>query len=138
MNKLPASMLELLLYISMPSLQKIIDTYGGVRISIPDKLDFNHQLCLLIGEDDFYKLVTQYGCGIISVPRCVCMNNSVRNKIILMQKRKGLTISNLARNYSLTERAISNILRKAEDEEYKELSEKYIQFSLYDDEHILQ
>lgn len=122
---LPHSIQQLLDVLSINSVIVLIQVYGGSRLIVPKTADPNHELALLIGYDELKRFCEAYKSLVISLPRCLKAINFVRDNAILKDKRAGLTIAELARQYRLTERNICHCLRRAEQAEYHQHSNHY-------------
>ena len=119
---LPNSVLALLTVISVESVHAIINEYGGTRIVLQKQPTADHVIARLIGFDDYGRLCHVYAHEMLNIPRCLKAISAVRDGVILAEKRKGLTLAQLARQYSMTEGGITKALRRAEKQEYQQLA----------------
>ena len=84
--------------------------YGGCgRLYIPSRISKNHPLCELLGEAVARKLAAEFGGLSVEIPRDVASQKEQRNILIMTDRAKGMTQSQLARKYQLTTRTISKI-----------------------------
>ena len=116
---LPTSIKNLLRVLDTPTVYALIAHYGGTRLCMPKVATKDHELTDLIGFDALVLLCHEFGGGVFDCPRCLKALNRVRDSEILVAKRTGKTLAQLARHYQLTERGISYILRRMEQQEYQ-------------------
>lgn len=119
---LPASIQALLAIVSVEAVHAIINEYGGTRVALQKKPTDDHVIARLIGFDDYSRLCTVYAHEMLNIPRCLKAINALRNRSILADKRTGLSLAQLARKYTMTEDGITKALRRAEKQEYQQLS----------------
>ena len=131
LDLLPESVKQMLEVLQLTSVITLINVYGGSRIKVPKRADADHELALLLGFDELKRFSLTYGGLVITFPRCIKAMNFVRDNAILRDKRIGLTQSQLARKYKLTEVAVCNALRRAEQHEYKQHSHHFKQADLF-------
>jgi hypothetical protein len=115
---LPDSIKELLNTLSIASVLALIKAYRGTRVIVPKTPDAEHPLSVLIGLDELTKLCYVYGGSVFYCPQCIKALNFVRDSAILADKRTGLTLSEVARKYRLSEVGVSMALRRIEKHEY--------------------
>ena len=101
----------------MESVLRIIARHGGTRLRMTAK--HNNDLIDLLGDEQAKILIYHYQDIVISVPRCTKVFQEIRDDEIMVNKRKGKTLSNLAIAYQLTEVGVCLALRRAEKMEYK-------------------
>ncbi|MEI6333247.1 MAG: Mor transcription activator family protein [Methylococcaceae bacterium] len=111
---LPNSLNYLSTMISFDSLLKLIQHYGGTRIQIPRKVTPCHCLTGLIGMDDLKTLAKIYGGSTLDMPRCTRIFTLSRDIKMLSDRRSHLSLSQIALKYKVTERCVSNSLRRVE------------------------
>ena len=116
---LPKSIHELLTVISSESVAALIKARPGTRVQIPKMVTDDHWLVGVVGLADFTRLCAYYGGGPIDIPRCVQVMTAAQDSKILADRRKGLSLMELALKYQMTERGISKALRRIEKQEYK-------------------
>ena len=117
-EQLPASVKQMLEVLSMESTLRIVARYGGTRLRITTTP--NNDLIDLLGGEQAKILTYHYQHIVISVPRCTKVFQEIRDDEIMINKRKGETLSSLAIAYQLTEVGICLALRRAEKMEYKQ------------------
>lgn len=116
---LPDSIHELLTVISAASVAALIKARPGTRVQVPKTPSNKHWLVALIGMDDLTKLCARYCGTAIDIPRCVQVITAAQDSRILADRRGGLSLTQLALKYQMTERGISKALRRIEKQEYK-------------------
>jgi hypothetical protein len=118
---LPESIKELREFLGDTAVLALIKQYGGTRLFINKnpRHKNNQALIDLIGIQETNALCANYPSDSITIPVCPNAKLALRNRQILLDKRRGLTLAQLARKHGLTEQAICLILRKAEKEELK-------------------
>lgn len=114
---LPASVQVLLTVISANGVVSLIRHRGGTRLTVPKIPSENSPIKHWLDDDDLAKLCSHYGGDTLELPRCLEATLTARNLLILMDKRDGLTLTQLALKYQLTERGITKALRRAEPNE---------------------
>jgi len=108
---LPPSLRDIADLIGLPGTLKLVETYGGVRLYVPKKLDADHKLAQLIGLEHAAKLAATYGGELhFDIPRAVEATRAARDRSIRADQASGSTHRELALKYNLTERQIRNIL----------------------------
>lgn len=88
---------------------KLVAQYGGTRLYIPYKLKLDHPLRQLLGQEISQQLCSEFGGMTVEVSRAVMLQIGQRNKLILADRAAGMSKSQLARKYQLTERTIRKI-----------------------------
>lgn len=108
---LPGVLQDIAGMIGLPGTLKLVEKYGGTRLYVPQKLDAEHDLSRLIGLDHATMLAETYGGeDHFDIPRAVAATRAVRDAHIRADRADGITHSQLALRYGLTERQIRNIL----------------------------
>jgi hypothetical protein len=136
MAYLPASVQELLTVISLGAAIKLIKARGGTRIQIPSTADAGHWLSELIGTKELEKLCQYYGREALVLPRCTNAMMMLRDANILKDRRDGLSYSDLALKYQMTEDGINKALRRIEQQErqpWAQTAKAWRQVSLFDE-----
>lgn len=115
---LPGTLRDIAALIGLPGTLKLVETYGGVRLYVPKKLDAEHELARLIGLEQAARLAATYGGELhFDIPRAVAATRAARNRCIKADRASGSTHRQLALANSLTERQIRTILgEEAEDD----------------------
>jgi hypothetical protein len=121
--QLPDSLRFLSIVISPVSVAALVNARGGTRIAVPKRADAGHWLCDLVGLDDYTKLCAHFGGCTLDLPRCVGLSQLVDDLAILADKRSGLTLTELALKYTMTERGVSKALRRIERHELQQIRE---------------
>ncbi len=113
---LPGVLQEIAELIGLPATLKLVESYGGVRLYVPKRIDDDHALARLIGLDNARLLSDAYGAEEhFDIPRAVAATRAVRDMQIRTD-RKTMTHRELALKYGLTERQIRNILQEEDDD----------------------
>lgn len=108
---LPGVLQEIAELIGLPGTLKLVETYGGVRLYVPKKIDAAHDLARLIGLDHATLLADTYGGeDHFDIPRAVAATRAVRDVHIRAARADGMTHRELALANKLTERQIRTIL----------------------------
>lgn len=108
---LPGVLQEIAELIGLPGTLKLVETYGGVRLYVPKKIDAAHDLSRLIGLEQATALAEIYGGeDHFDIPRAVAATRAVRDARIRADRADGMTHRELALRNGLTERQIRNIL----------------------------
>jgi Mor family transcriptional regulator len=100
---------EIAKHIGDVATETLIDLVGGSRIYIPKRISDNHLLSQL-GNDAFNFLIEQYGGTYLEIATGSRYKKAKRNQDIVADKMK-MTIPELSKKYSLTERQILKILQ---------------------------
>ncbi len=105
----PGAFQEIRQFIGDVATAKLVAQYGGTRLYIPITLKREHPLCQLLGEETAQQLAGEF-CGMsVEVPRDVMLQLVQRNKLILADSEAGMSQSQLALKYGLTQRTIRKI-----------------------------
>jgi hypothetical protein len=113
LSHLPETVLEMVELIGMPAALKIVESYGGVRLYVPQTIVPDHPLEQLIGRTNAEKLAARYGGEHhFDIPRCVEAARHARDDAIAAEFLAGASYRTLAQRYRLTERSIGNILTR--------------------------
>lgn len=108
---LPGVLQDIAELIGLPGTLKLVETYGGVRLYVPKKLDAAHDLARLIGLDRATLLAETYGGqDHFDIPRAVAATRAARDARIRADRADGMTHRELALANRLTERQIRTIL----------------------------
>lgn len=96
--------------------QALVARYGGTGIAMPTgKMaggKFKRCLIELMGEEAAIKLMQHYGGDRLYVPRCQDFSRLERNREIIAKYDRGdVSANDLALEYALTSRHITNILK---------------------------
>lgn len=106
----PGVFQEIRQFIGDEATAKLVARYGGTIIYIPIKLKCDHPLSQLLGEDTAKKLADEFGGLAVEVPRDLTLQLVQRNNLIQADRDAGMTQSQLALKYRLTQRTIRNIV----------------------------
>jgi hypothetical protein len=117
---LPASVQALLTVISANGVVSLIRHRGGTRLPVPKTPAEDSPIRAWLNDDDVAKLCSYYGGDTLELPRCLEATLAARNLLILADKRTGLTLTQLALKYQLTERGITKALRRTEPNELQQ------------------
>jgi Mor family transcriptional regulator len=112
-GRVPEVISNLLSILDKETVFKLVIEYGGTRLIVPKKPPVEHRLSELIGYNAMTTLCLHFGGEVVTFPACLSLKLEFRNAEILAGKRAGLTLSQLARKYELTERTICKALSKA-------------------------
>ena len=105
------SMSELAQIITLDSVLKLVEHFGGQEIYISGKQNNNSKLEGILDEDDMLNLCRHYHGSTIKIPRLMSLRLKLRNNQIIKGRNSGARLSELARKFNLTERQIHNILK---------------------------
>ena len=97
MNKLPKSVIDLIAILGETEALMFVQRYGGTQVYIPRYKD---------KEPPFDKLSKVYGGTYLFVPKCKSMIIEQRNLKIKITRNEGMSITDLAREYGVTDRQI--------------------------------
>lgn len=111
-QKLDESLPELSSLISLDSVLKLVDAFGGQDVYVPRKETIDSKLGNVIGTKDLSVLRDYYKGSHIKIPRLMPVRRMLRNQEISEVRTKGAAINEIAAQFDLTERQILNILRK--------------------------
>ena len=92
--------------------EALLVRYGGVHLRIPQKARPGHPIGHVIGVEAFTQLVHTFGGELLSLPNRKRQRLEARNATIAFQRMNGVSIEQLARDYSLTTRQIFSILSR--------------------------
>lgn len=110
---LPASLKEMVDVIGLQATLKLVEARGGVRLYVPFEIKPEHWISRLIGFEQAVKLARYYGGqDPFFIPRALDAVIAVRNREIRQKYSMGKTQAELAREYSLTERWVREIVNE--------------------------
>jgi uncharacterized protein (DUF433 family) len=122
LDLLPGILREFADLIGLPATLRLVESYGGVRLYVPQRLAEDHPLALLIGASAARQLADVYGGEEhFDIPRAVAIARQVRNRRLREERDRGMSHRDLALKYGLTERQVRNILGEAVDDRQAEL-----------------
>ncbi|ALQ51931.1 Mor transcription activator family protein [Nitrosomonas ureae] len=109
---LPKTLQEIAQEIGISDTLKLVRHYGGTSVYIPRKLKVGHELIAVLGIDSATKICEKFGgYDRIEIPKAQMLTLELRN-IEILNDKKVLSRSKVARKYGLTERQISKILHR--------------------------
>ncbi len=117
-EQLPETILEMAEIIGITNTLAIVALRGGTRLTVPVKAKEDHWVVEIIGFESYQKLCRYYCGEELEIPRCKGVIGLITDREIL-DDRKNLTMTGLARKYDYTERGIRKLLRRAESQENK-------------------
>lgn len=106
----PGVFQEIRQFIGDEATAKIVARYGGTIIYIPLKLKCEHPLSQLLGEGAAKRLADEFSGLTVEVPRDLTLQLAQRNNLIQADRDAGMTQSQLALKYRLTQRTIRKII----------------------------
>lgn len=109
---LPASLVEVKEVIGMDGAMNLVRGFGGIRIFVPKRLRADHRLVVSLGLEAAQRLSHYFGGEILAVPRAVKALQQRRNREIISQYGRSVSVRLLAQEHQLTERQIYSILAK--------------------------
>lgn len=107
---LPDSMADLVDIIGLPAVLKLMKTFGGTELWVPEKLSHAHNLVTAIGPEAAQTLCEYMARERLKVPRGAEITREIRNRAIRRERREGAKLAELALCYGLTDRQVLNIL----------------------------
>ncbi|MFO1417275.1 MAG: Mor transcription activator family protein [Methylotetracoccus sp.] len=119
---IPGQLRPLVEVAGWPAVCKLVEAYGGTRLYVPKSLGPDHELARLIGFDEALALAALLGGEPhFDIPRCAGLARAARDAGLRADRAAGMTFSQLARKYHMTERNVLNILGRERDERQGEL-----------------
>ena len=109
---MPDLLTELQHAIGGTATEALLGRYGGVHLRVPLKVRPGHPIGHIIGAEAFRQLVHFFGGELLNLPSRHRERLDHRNATIAFQRMHGVSIEQLARDYSLTSRQIFSILAK--------------------------
>lgn len=109
----PASLTEIIEVIGDQATLKLVERFGGTtqRIPAPCNVTAEHELAVCIGLENLKALVGKLGGGRwLYIARCAKGLRERRNREIVLAYDRGVKVADLAREYSLSDRRIWEIL----------------------------
>lgn len=113
---LPGILRELCGLTGVGAVMKLVETYGGVRLYVPQKLNDDHALVKLIGGGNAQKLAEIYGGETLEIPKAEAAMRALRNREIRSLYPQ-FSQRELALKYNTTERNIRLILGDAQNDD---------------------
>ncbi|MBF0422059.1 MAG: hypothetical protein HQL73_03610 [Magnetococcales bacterium] len=112
MARIETTMEELEAVIGVKATAYLISTLGGTRVYIPKAIESTHRLNQIIGPDKSKRISKVMGGGYLVIPKGSRKALSMRDASIVKAYRAGTKVPMLAREYSLTERRVYDIIAK--------------------------
>lgn len=109
---MPDLMTELKHAIGSDATEALLVRFGGIHVRVPLRVRPNHAIEHVIGVEAFGQLVRTFGGELLSLPNRKRQRLEARNATIAFQRMNGVSIEQLARDYSLTTRQIFSILSR--------------------------
>lgn len=108
---LPESLQEVAGLIGLPATMRIIERWGGTRLSVPVRADdAAHPLARVIGVPAMQQLSERMGGLTLNVPSCALARRRARDAEIRRRYAAGETAAALAREHGITERHVWRIV----------------------------
>ena len=109
----PGILQDIVLLVGEETTAKLIAQHGGgAGLYIPVKINPDHYLYQLLGEEAARFLVAEFGGLTLEIPRAAVLQRMERNKKILADHEASMSHNDLAIKYQLTTRCIRNIVPK--------------------------
>ena len=108
----PEIIIDLEQIIGLDGALLLVEAYPGIRLKVPKNVTEDHRLAKLLGIDRARTLVHVYGNDHINVPRCVQAIRENRNARLFDRRKQGATHTQLALEFSLTERYVYALLAR--------------------------
>lgn len=115
--KLPASLDEVIAVIGESLTLELINVYGGTTQRLPAirNATDEHEFAKVIGKEKLHQLIQAIGASrYVYIPRCADGLRLKRDREIVNRFNEGEAVETLAREHSLSDRQIWNILKKTE------------------------
>jgi len=103
---------ELTTIIGYQPTARLLRAFGGRRLYIPSTLDDEHPITWVVGRTHAQTLTSQFGGERLDLPDEQSIVLDLRNQRIAAEYRRGHSVRQLARTYSLSPRGIRKILCK--------------------------
>ena len=116
---IPASVHELLGLINAESVEALLKAHKGTRVQIPKHFTDECWLLTVMSSEDLTQLSAVMGGTVVDLPNCTSLMTLLRDQRLLADKRAGLSLTQCALKYGLTERGVSKALRRIEQREYE-------------------
>lgn len=104
---------QLVAAIGLPATLRLVDRFGGVRVylPLPEHMDATHPVAEAIGVEAARDLCALWPQERPYIPRAAQFLREERDRALVADSRDH-TVSQLARKYELTERAVYNVLKR--------------------------
>lgn len=107
---LPQTAVDIVEVVGIDAALRLVEAWGGLRLYVPQALPADHSLVGILGPALAANMAAHFGGEPLNIPRCLHALRSMRNQRIRGARRAGATPAELARQHSLTERQVYNIL----------------------------
>jgi len=110
--RLPRILGEIAVLCSVGTALKFARAFGGRKFYFcrPEYLHSDHPLVKAVGFDDAATIAQHYMADIVDVPKAERWHIAARNRMMLQERQKGASQSDLARKTGLTVRQVRNVL----------------------------
>lgn len=111
-DKLPRNLREIVDLIGQQPAEQLVARFGGTTITFP-RTTHNNQLTQFLGKEVTEKLVRRYSGTPLYVPKNFHPSIATRDVEIYRRYKHGLSnVSQLAREYGISDRRVWNIIRR--------------------------
>jgi hypothetical protein len=111
-SELPPILREVERVAGFKAAMKLVHRLGGIEVMIPKNPEPKHELVRAVGMDIARKLAGLFGGDTIAVPRAHHYRTVLRQAEICRRYRSGELTRSLAKEYQMTERAITKIVAR--------------------------
>ncbi len=112
LDDLPQSLREVADVVGLTAAARLAESWGGIRLYVPEKITPEHEISRVIGYDAARLLSQVFARETLSVPRAAAGLRKVRNKEMQQQYNNGISAARLALQYGMTERQVYDIVKR--------------------------
>ena len=111
-SELPPVLREIERVAGFKAAMRLVNKVGGLSVTIPKTPDASHVLTQAVGLDIARKISALFGGERIAVPRAHHYRTVLRQAEVCRRYRAGEAVRLLAKEYSLTERAVEKMVAR--------------------------
>ena len=101
---------EFVKLVGVSATMRIVERFGGTPLYLAAEPPADGQLAKLIGWPDAQRLGREFAGEHPMIPKAYAALKALRNRRLVADRHRGLTLSQLAQRYGLTQRRICQIL----------------------------
>jgi hypothetical protein len=111
-SELPPVLREIERVAGFKAAMRLVNKIGGLSVTIPKEPDPSHVLTQAVGLETARKISALFGGERIAVPRAHHYRTVLRQAEVCRRYRAGEPVRTLAKEYSLTERAVEKMVAR--------------------------
>lgn len=113
---LPFMAREVVRCTSLPTLLKLVATYGGGKCFVPQKVSETSSLALAVGMDNACRLAERFEGGSFHISSAAAVWKAIQPALFAKLRSRGVSVAKIARTYGCSCRTVERVLARQRDE----------------------